>query len=46
MSEKKGDDKSKPPEEKSHAFITIGLALLTTGLIAYHFGFFNHFFKK
>ena len=44
--ENKGSDSSKPPEEKSYALITVGLALLTTGLIAYHFGFFNQFFKK
>ena len=44
--EKKGADSNKPPEERSYALITVGLAFLTTGLIAYHFGFFNQFFKK
>ena len=44
--ENKGSDSSKPSEERSYALITVGLALLTTGLIAYHFGFFNQFFKK
>ena len=44
--EKKGAENTKPPEERSYALLTVGLAFLTTGLIAYSFGFFNQFFKK